>query len=111
MSGERQPKLRQHRHHQHDDHDSRHLSQQAERRRDGAFRHVAARQHHVLGNRPAVAVGHRHALNDEQAGKRREHVRNTQDDDEEGVKQPHQRAEREGDQNRLGGTKAVPDEK
>ena len=110
MSGQRQAQLRQNRHHQHDDHNGRHLPQQAERRRDGPFRHVAARQHHVLSNRPAVTVGHRHALDDKQAGKGREHVRNAQDDDQKGVKQADQRAERESDYNRLGGAEAVPDE-
>ncbi len=111
MGGQRQAQLCQNRHHQHDDHNGRHLPQQAKRRRNGPFRHVAARQHHVLGNRPAVAVGHRHTLNDKQAGKGREHVRNAQDDDQKGVKQADQRTEREGQQNRLGGAKAVPDEK
>ena len=111
MRGEGQSQLRENRHHQHDDDDGRHLPQQAERRRNGPFRHITARQHHVFGNRPAIAVSHRHALDHKQAGEGCEHVRNTQDDDQKRVEQPHQRAERKGNQNRLGSAEAVPDEK
>ncbi|MNV40547.1 hypothetical protein D3C71_1321590 [compost metagenome] len=110
MRGQRQSQLRQHRHHQHDNHNRRHLAEQAKRRWNGPFRHVAARQHHVFGNGATVAVGHRHALNHKQTGERRQHVRNAQDDNQKGVKQPDQRTEREGDQDRLGRPKAMPDE-
>ena len=110
MGGERQRQLGDQRYHQHDDDDCRHLAQCAKRRRDGAFRHLAARQHHVFGNRPAVAVGHRHPLNHKQAGQGGEHVGDAQHHDQKGVKQSYQSAEHEGDQDCFGGPQAMPDE-
>ncbi|SSL88684.1 Uncharacterised protein [Klebsiella pneumoniae] len=109
VGSERQRQLGDQRHHQHDNDDGRHLPQRAKGRRDSPLRHLAARQNHVFGNRPTVAVGHCHALNHKQAGQGGEHVRNAQHHDQKGVKQPHQGAEREGYQNRFGGPQAMPD--
>jgi hypothetical protein len=79
------------RHDGHDNHDHRHLTEQAEHRRHCAFGHVATWQHHVFGDRTAVAVGHRRALNHKQAGERGQHVGNFQNNDQKSVEQTDQR--------------------